>query len=300
MASHRHLIETADLERSWVENEMFPLCDQMRSEPEIEPVMRGRALYCLFYEPSFLTRTSFERAAGLLGGEAHHTEDATQFFPVHTLSYIDNIINILGSLKIDLVVLRAGDDEVVARAASADAMPVVNGGSSSDHPTQALADLYSIQRELGQIDGSTVAVVGRLEHRNVNALLKGLAMFEDVRVIMVPFSGQVADDVVEYCTDRGMKLETRKEIDAVSEADAVYLNGPRTVAHIQLLRSRNSGDLRIDERFMAMLKPHCVIMDPMQRSGDFSVEVDDQRLAFYRQAENALYVRMAVIRHVLG
>lgn len=300
MARHRHLVETTDLERGWVEDELFQVCDRLRAETEIEPVMRGKALYCLFYEPSFLTRTSFERAAGLLGGEAHHTEDAGQFFPVHTPSYIDNIIHILGSLKIDLVVLRTGDDEVVARAAAADAMPVVNGGSSRDHPTQALADLYSIRRELGQIDGTTVAVVGRLEHRNVNALLKGLAMFEGVRVIMVPFSGQLPDDVAEYCQERGVKLETHKEVEAVSEADAIYLNGPRTVAHMQLLRSRNSGNLRIDEGFMAMLKPHCVILDPMQRSGDFSIEVEDGRLAFYRQAENALYVRMAVICHALG
>ena len=147
---------------------------------------------------------------------------------------------------------------------------------------------------------NTVAVVGRLEHRNVNALLKGLAMFEGVRVIMVPFSGQLPDDVVQHCQERGLKLETHKEIDAVSEADVIYLNGPPTGAHRQLRRSRNSGNLRIDGEFMAMLKPHCVIMDPMQRSGDFSIEVEDPRLAFYRQAENALYVRMAVICHALG
>ena len=69
--------------------------------------------------------------------------------------------------------------------------------------------------------------------------------------------------------------------------DAIYLNGPRTLAHVQLLKSRNSFNLRIDEEFMSSLKSHCVILDPMQRSGDFSVEVQDKRLAFYRQAENA-------------
>ena len=297
MPQHRHLIDTARLERGWVEEELFPMCDSLRTGTGTEPVMRGRALYCLFYEPSFLTRTSFERAAGLLGGEAYHTEDASQFFPVHTPSYIDNIINILASLQIDLVVLRAGDEGVVQRAESTDALPVVNGGSSQDHPTQALADLYTIHRELGQVDGTTVAVVGRLEHRNVSALLKGLAMFEDVRVLMVPFSGQVPEEVVHHCEERGLKLETQRDIEAVSEADAIYLNGPRTVAHTQLLRSRNQGNLRIDENFMAMLKPHCLIMDPMQRSGDFSIDVEDERLAFYRQAENALYVRMAVICH---
>ncbi len=300
MAKHRHLIETAGLERGWVEEELFSLCDRLRQETSVDPVMQGRALYCLFYEPSFLTRTSFERAAGLLGGSAYHTEDASQFFPAHTPGYIDNIINILASLRIDLVVLRSGDAGVMERAAVADALPVVNGGSPDDHPTQALADLYTIKRELGQVDGATVAVVGRLEHRNVNALLKGLSLFEGVRVILIPFSGQVSDSVMQHCVENGVQLETHRDIEAVAEADVIYLNGPRTAAHAQLLRSRNSGNLHIDEKFMSMLKPKCAIMDPMQRSGDFTIDVQDDRLAFYRQSENALYARMAVIRHTIG
>ena len=143
---------------------------------EREP--RGKALYCLFYEPSFLTRTSFERAAGLLGGEAHHTEDASQFFPVHNPRNIDDITSILASLQIDVVVIRTGDANVIERAAAVDAVPVINGGSPNDHPTQALADLYTLHREIGGIDGKTVAIVGRPEHRNVSALLTGLAMFD--------------------------------------------------------------------------------------------------------------------------
>ena len=78
------------------------------------------------------------------------------------------------------------------------------------------------------------------------------------------------------------------------------LNGPRTVAHAQLLRARGSLNLRIDSEFMSTLRPHCIIMDPMQRSGDFPIEVQDERLAFYRQAENALHVRMAVLSQMLG
>ena len=71
------------------------------------------------------------------------------------------------------------------------------------------------------------------------------------------------------------------------------------MAHVQLLKSRNAFNLRIDKEFMSMLKPHCVILDPMQRSGDFAVEVKDSRLAFYRQAENALFVRMGVVHTTL-
>ena len=300
MAKHRHLIDTTKLDRDWVEGEVFSLCDKIRIQSDFEPAMKGRSLYCLFYEPSFLTRTSFEQAAGLMDGQAFHTEDASQFFPVHAPNYIDNIINILASLHINLVILRSGDPGVVERAASAEAMPVVNGGSPDDHPTQALADLYTIHHELGGVDGKTIAVVGRLEHRNVSALLKGLAMFDDIKLMLVPFSGQVPEEVMSHCVENGVTVQEHRDIDSLSEADAIYLNGPRTVAHAQLLRSRGSGHLKIDDEFMSRLKDDCIVMDPMQRSGDFSIETQDARLAFYRQAENALFVRMAVIRHVLG
>jgi|TARA_Y100001947_G_scaffold136880_1_gene125494 aspartate carbamoyltransferase catalytic subunit len=300
MAKYQHLIDTTKLDRDWVEGELFSLCDKIRIQSDFEPAMKGRSLYCLFYEPSFLTRTSFEQAAGLMDGQAFHTEDASQFFPVHTPNYIDNIINILASLHINLVILRSGDPGVVERAASAEAMPVVNGGSPDDHPTQALADLYTIHNELGGVDGKTIAVVGRLEHRNVSALLKGLAMFDGIKLMLVPFSGQVPEEVMSHCEENGVTLQEHRDVDSLSEADAIYLNGPRTVAHAQLLRSRGSGHLKIDDEFMSRLKDNCIVMDPMQRSGDFSIETQDARLAFYRQAENALFVRMAVIRHVLG
>ena len=299
MSAFRHLTATTGIDRAWIESQLFPLCEELRRSGDVDTRLRGRSLYCLFYEPSFLTRTSFERAIGLLGGQAYHTEDASQFFPVRTPNYVDNIINILASLHINLVVLRSSDAGVVQRAEQADAMPVINGGSMDDHPTQALADLYTLHRELGGVDGKQIAIVGRLEHRNVSALLKGLSLFSGVRVTLIPFSGHVDPAVMTYCESMGVELVTEKDIKVVSAADAIYLNGPRTLAHVQLLRSRNSFNLRIDSEFMSMLRPHCVILDPMQRSGDFSVEVQDARLAFYRQAENALFVRMAVLDQLL-
>ena len=295
MQNLRHLTSTTHMSREWVEGTLFPLCEELRKGDPVPASMNGKALYCLFYEPSFLTRTSFERAVGLLGGQAYHTEDASQFFPVHSSRFVDDITSILASLKMDVVVVRSGDPHVTERAASVNAMHVVNGGSADDHPTQALADLYTIQRELGGIDGRTVAVVGRLEHRNVSALLKGLALFDDVEVALVPFSGQAPADVVEYCTERGVRFRNSDGLEALTEVDAIYLNGPRTAAHMDLLRSRGRGRLVINREFMDSLQPHAIVMDPMQRSGDFVIDVSDSRLAFYRQAENALYVRMGVL-----
>ena len=295
MQQLRHLTKTTQLDRDWVEQTLFPLCDKLRNSDTRPDSLRGKALYCLFYEPSFLTRTSFERAVGLLGGQAYHTEDASQFFPVHSSRFVDDITSILASLKMDVVVVRSGDPNVTERAASVDAMHVINGGSADDHPTQALADLYTIQRELGRIDERTIAIVGRLENRNVAALLKGLALFDGVEVLSVPFSGQAPADIVAYCSERGVKFHSSDDLQSLREVDAIYLNGPRTAAHMELLRTRGRGRLVIDEAFMDSLRPHTVVMDPMQRSGDFIINVTDPRLAFYRQAENALYVRMGIL-----
>ena len=298
ISAFRHLISTSQVERSWLEEELFPLVERLRADEASHASFAGRSLYCLFYEPSFLTRTSFERAIDLLGGSAHHTEDASQFFPVKSPSFIDNIMSMLASLHIDIVVLRSSEPRIVERAAEADALPIINGGSSDDHPTQAITDIHTIGLELGGIDGVTVAVVGRPDHRNVSALMRALALFRSVKVYIVSFSGQANPDVVLYCQELGLQIE-EAEIDAVGEADVVYLNGPRTLTHVQFLRARGALNLRIDADFMSTLKPDCIILDPMQRSGDFPIEVQDHRLAYYRQAENSLYVRMALLTKML-
>ena len=302
MNSLRHLTSTSQIDREWVESTLFPLCDQVRSGTSRPDALRGRAIYCLFYEPSFLTRTSFERAVEILGGAAYFTEDASQFFPINTPRYVDNVIGLLASMRMDLVVLRSSERGVLDTATGADSLPIVNGGSEDDHPTQALADVYTLHDEVGGVDGRNIAVVGRLEHRNVSALLRGLAMFDDVRVTLMPFSGQASPDVVGYCEERGVRFEVVDAADTrpLSEMDAIYLNGPRTLAHAELLRSRGANSLRIDEDLMSRLKAGCIILDPMQRSGDFDVQVQDTRLAFYRQAGNALAVRMALLLQMLG
>ena len=109
------------------------------------------------------------------------------------------------------MVLRSSDAGVIERAESADALPVINGGSQDDHPTQALTDLYTLYRELGKVDGINIAVVGRLEHRNVSALLKSLALFKDVTVTLIPFSGHLDPEVMAYCESMASSSLPRKE-----------------------------------------------------------------------------------------
>ena len=298
MTTFKHLVGTEQLNRQWLEKELFTRASELQTRNHTHTPLH-KALYLLFYEPSFLTRTSFERAMDLLGGQPYFTEDASQFFPVRTPDYIENTIRNLAALDMDAVVLRTGEPGIVERAADADAIPVINCGSQGDHPTQAIADLYTIHRERGAVDNLNLLAVGRLEHRNVNALLRGLALFENITVWLAPFSGQVDPDVVSYCQAKGVTFETTG-LSSVADADVIYLNSPRTLAHIELLKSRETLDVVIDEEFISNTKNNCIVLDPMQRSGDFEITVQDDRLAYYRQAENALYTRMAVLSELLS
>ena len=277
------------------------MCESLRSSTDTGTVLAGRALYCLFYEPSFLTRTSFERAMTLLGGQVQFTEDASQFFPVRTTSYIEDTVKFLASLHFNAVVLRSSQPGAVATAADTDVLSIINGGSDLDHPTQALLDIYTLQRELGTLDGIRVAVVGRVDHRNVNALLMALALFRDVQVMLFPFSGAARPEVLEYCRDAGMTVTVETSVDQFGpELHAIYLNGAETAAHAQLLEQRDLVPIRVDDQLLRDLGPRCVILDPMQRSRPLISDSTDFRWAGYRQAENGLFVRMAILTKLLS
>ena len=106
--------------------------------------------------------------------------------------------------------------------------------------------------------------------------------------------------VLASCESKAVKCSRDDGSRGLKILDVIYLNSPRTLAHFPLLKTRNAFNLKIDDEFMTQLQPHCIVMDPMQRSGDFIVETVDNRLTFYRQAENALVVKMAVLKQLLG
>ncbi len=295
----RHLTDTRELTRQWMEEALFPLSDSLREDLGTRP-LEHRSLYCLFYEPSFLTRTSFERAISLLGGHVQFTEDASQFFPVRAGSNIEDTIKFLASLHFDAAVVRSSAAGAVTAAAAADVIPVISGGSDLDHPTQALLDVYTLRRELGRVDGLKIGVVGRVDHRNVNALLMALAKYRQVEVVLFPFSGGAAPEVLDYCNSSSMTLNVESSIAGTAHSfDAIYLNGAETAAHAQLVAAHNLAKTKVDEALLQELRPNCVIMDPMQRTEPLISNSSDTRWAGYRQAENGLFVRMAVLKHIL-
>jgi aspartate carbamoyltransferase catalytic subunit len=128
-----------------------------------------------------------------------------------------------------------------------------------------------------------------------------LALFRDVQVMLLPFTGQAKPEVMEYCRSAGLTVTVESTLDPyVKDLNAIYLNGAETAAHTQLLMERGLVKVKVDEQLLQSLRADCVILDPMQRSQPLIADSGDARWAGYRQAENGLFVRMALLLNILG
>ena len=164
-------------------------------------------------------------------------------------------------------------------------------------PWSRILTSSSLHSSLGRIK---IAVVGRVDHRNVNSLLMALTRYEAVQVILVPFTGQANQEVLEFCRTTGLTISIESSLTPFTqELDAIYVNGAETAAHAQLLVDRNLVKVKIDQNLLQALRTDCVILDPMQRTESLTTVDRDSRWAGYRQAENGLFVRMAVLLDLL-
>lgn len=189
------------------------------------------------------------------------------------------------------------------KAAAAASVPILNAGDGpGQHPTQALLDVYTIQREIGRLDNFTIGMVGDLANgRTVRSLAYVLSMFKGVKMYFVaPDVVRMKDDIKGFLTSVGVEWEEVDDLKAVaSEVDVLYQT------RIQKERfqdrpedyERAKGKYIIDQHVMDLLPKHGVVMHPLPRVDEISPEVDsDPRSAYFRQARNGLYVRMALLK----
>jgi aspartate carbamoyltransferase catalytic subunit len=301
-----HVVESQQFDRALLEK-VFSLAAAMegvvRSGGNDE--LRGRIMASLFYEPSTRTRLSFEAAMLRLGGEVLGTESAGQFSSVAKGETLEDTIQII-SAYCDVIVLRHFEIGASKRAAAVSPVPVINAGDGpGQHPTQALLDLYTIQKELGRIDGLSIAMVGDLANgRTVRSLSYLLSKFDGVELVFVaPPAVAIGHDIKAHLDQRGTTFRETADLDAVlPEVDVVYqtrIQKERFGSAIGEYR-RVSGVYVMDAIAMDRLRPDAILMHPLPRVGEISPEVDgDPRAAYFRQARNGLYIRMALLRMLL-
>ena len=267
---------------------------------------RSRLMATLFYEPSTRTRFSFEAAMHRLGGRVISTENAAEFSSVAKGETLEDTIRIMNGY-VDVIVLRHSEVGTAKRAAAVSRVPIINAGDGvGQHPTQALLDLYTIHKEIGSIDGLKIAMVGDLaQGRTVRSLAYLLSKFNDTKMYFIaPPLLKMKEDILEHLRERGSWFAEETTLDRVlPEVDVVYQTrvqkerfGDRT-ADYESCR----GIYVINRDSLRLMKSNAIIMHPLPRLEEISMEVDqDRRAAYFRQAQNGLFVRMALLTVLLS
>jgi aspartate carbamoyltransferase catalytic subunit len=254
--------------------------------------LRGKLLANLFYEASTRTSSSFFAAMSRLGGRVLPINDVT-FSSVSKGEILEDTIRTLACYT-DIIVLRHPEMGAAQRAAAVSPVPIVNAGDGvGEHPTQALLDLYTIMSEQGRIDGLSVTMMGDLKHgRTVHSLARLLRLY-DVKINFVsPIELRMPADLVHPADRQVEKLD-----EVLTDTDVLY------VTRVQKERFEATGDydygLTLDH--MARAKPTMSVMHPLPRVNEIPLALDaDPRAAYFRQMQNGLFVRMALLMYLLG
>src|ERR1035437_191867 len=265
-----------------------------------------RIMATLFYEPSTRTRFSFETAMHRLGGQVISTENAAEFSSVAKGETLEDTIRMLNGYG-DVIVIRHHEVGAAKRAAEVSRVPIINAGDGAgQHPTQALLDLYTIRKEIGKIDGLNIAMVGDLaQGRTVRSLTYLLSKYQDIKIHFVaPTLLKMKEDILEHLREHHIWYVEETDLDKVlPEVDVVYQT------RIQKERfgdriddyEKCRGVYVIDRQTLSLMKSKSIIMHPLPRLDEISMEVDsDPRAAYFRQAQNGLYVRMALLSEVFS
>jgi aspartate carbamoyltransferase catalytic subunit len=301
----RHIVESQQFSRALLE-ELFALADDIKSQPHrYAGRLKGQLMAALFYEPSTRTRLSFEAAMLRLGGRTLGTDNAREFSSAAKGETIEDTIRIVSGYS-DVIVLRHYEEGAARRAAAVSSVPVINAGDGpGQHPTQALLDLYTIRDEIGHVDGLRIAMVGDLANgRTVRSLTYLLSKFRDIRVCFVaPPQVGMRQDIKDHLDEHHVPWVETRDLDAVlPQVDVVYqtrIQKERFTDEASYLEVKSV--YRIDARAMSLLRKSAIVMHPLPRVDEISPEVDsDPRAAYFRQARNGLYIRMALLDRILS
>ncbi|MEX2414767.1 MAG: aspartate carbamoyltransferase, partial [Paenibacillaceae bacterium] len=267
--------------------------------------LANKILTTLFFEASTRTRLSFEAAMHRLGGGVIGTENAAQFSSTIKGETLEDTIRIVSGYS-DLIVMRHTDIGAAQRAAAVATVPVINAGDGAgEHPTQALLDLYSIQKELDRIDGLHIAMIGDLAYgRTVHSLCYMLANYKDVHLHFIsPENTMIPPYVKHYLDDQGISYEESSDLLKVAEVAHVLYQTRIQKERFPSIEEyeKASGQYIINQQVLNHMREDAVILHPLPRAGEIDEEVDaDSRAAYFRQAQNGLYIRMALIEKCLS
>lgn len=300
----RHLMRPLDFTTEELD-QIFDLANDIERNPvKYAHACDGKILATCFYEPSTRTRLSFESAMTRLGGRVMGFADAGSSSAAKGESVSDTIRVI--SCYADICAMRHPKEGAPMVAAEKSGIPVINAGDGGHHhPTQTLTDLLTIRSLKGRLGGFTIGLCGDLKFgRTVHSLINALVRYENIRFIFIsPEELRVPDYITDMLKEQDIPFKEVIRLENVmSELDLLYMT------RVQKERFFNEEDyVRLKDFYilnaerMNLAKEDMLVLHPLPRVNEISVEVDDDpRAMYFRQAQYGVYVRMALILTLLG
>lgn len=304
----KHVLTTKQfLSRKVLEN-IFKIADELERKDrkgKVPQLLKGKILATLFYEPSTRTRFSFETAMLKLGSQVITTENARDFSSAIKGETIEDTVRVVGNY-VDAIVLRHPENGTAAKAAEVSSVPIINAGDGSrEHPTQALLDLYTIKKELGRVDNLKIGLVGDLLYgRTIHSLISLLSIFKNIDLYLIsPRELKLPMEYKKILKNKKIKfIEDDKVEKIIALVDVLYMTRIQKERVKSLsLYNKVKDSFIINRDMLEKFPKKSIIMHPLPRVNEISIEVDkDKRAAYFRQARNGLYIRMALLKICLG
>ena len=298
-----HVVESQQFDRNLLET-VFRTADQMKADLSGNRIfakcLDGRIMASLFYESSTRTRFSFESAMLRLGGSVITTENAREFSSAAKGESLSDSIRIINGYA-DVVVMRHNEAGSAVRAAEVSAIPIINAGDGAgQHPTQALLDMYTIVDVFPNMNNLKIAMVGDLRYgRTVRSLSYLLTKYANVEIIFVsPPVCKMERDIKDYLDKNNVPWQEESDLSLVApKVDCIYMT------RIQKERFHSVDDYQaaaskyiLSLDCVRTMKSDAIIMHPLPRVDEIPKEVDDDpRARYFEQAQNGLYIRMALL-----
>ena len=265
--------------------------------------LEGKVIASLFFEPSTRTRLSFETAINRLGAKVIGFSDATNTSQSKgetlkdTIKMVDNYV--------DMIVMRHPLEGSSRYASEVATVPVVNAGDGANqHPSQTLLDLYSILQTQGTLEGLTINMVGDLKYgRTTHSLLQAMSHFKTKFVFTAPEELKMPKEYKEFLDSKGIEyIETASLEEHLNSCDILYMTRVQQERFTDPIEYERVKDCySLNAQMLANVKDNMKILHPLPRVNEISQDVDETPYAYYfKQAENGLYVRMAIISYLLG
>ena len=301
----RHLMSPLDLSVEEV-SDLLDLANDIEKHPDkYAHACEGKKLATCFYEPSTRTRLSFEAAMLNLGGSVlgFHSADSSSATKGESVSDTIRVI----SCYADICAMRHPKEGAPLVASEKSLIPVINAGDGGhQHPTQTLADLLTIRSLKGRLDNLTIGLCGDLKFgRTVHSLINALIRYNNVKFVLISPEELRIPDYIREDVLRANNIEfeeVERLEDAMPQLDVLYMT------RVQKERFFNEEDyIRLIDFYiltkakMDLAKKDMLVLHPLPRVNEISVEVDDDpRAVYFKQAQYAVYVRMALILTLLG